>query len=124
MSKIKEYFPIPLILFGGIMADISQDILPDIITIQVIAWVSVVVGGIGLARIVWNKVRWFSDSQEAYELATAEPWESRDRKVKNRRNIKNMNKVYPSLKSKKEQKPRVSQNRKLSELDFDEIFKL
>jgi|TARA_R100001530_G_C4210109_1_gene127163 hypothetical protein len=62
MSKIKEYFPIPLILFGGIMADISQDILPDIITIQVIAWVSVVVGGIGLARIVWNKVKWFSDS--------------------------------------------------------------
>jgi hypothetical protein len=57
MNKIKEYFPIPLILFGGIMADISQDILPDIITIQVIAWVSVVVGGIGLARIVWNKVR-------------------------------------------------------------------
>ncbi len=44
------------------MADISQDILPDIITIQVIAWVSVVVGGIGLARIVWNKVKWFSDS--------------------------------------------------------------
>ena len=62
MNKIKEYFPIPLILFGGIMADISQDILPDIITIQVIAWVSVVVGGIGLARIVWNKVRWLSDS--------------------------------------------------------------
>ena len=61
MSKIKEYFPIPLILFGGIMADISQDILPDIITIQVIAWVSVVVGGIGLDRIVWNKVKWFSD---------------------------------------------------------------
>jgi len=57
-------------------------------------------------------------------LATSEPWESRDRKVKKRRNIKNMNKVYPSLKSKKEQKPRVSQNRKLSELDFDEIFKL
>ena len=62
MSKIKEYFPIPLILFGGVMADISQEILPDIITIQVIAWVSVVVGGIGLARIVWNKVRWLSDS--------------------------------------------------------------
>jgi len=57
-------------------------------------------------------------------LATSEPWESRDRKVKKRRNIKNMNKVYPSLKSKKAQKPRVSQNRKLSELDFDEIFKL
>ncbi len=62
MVKIKEYFPIPLILFGGIMADISQDILPDIITIQVIAWMSVIVGGIGLARIVWNKVRWFSNS--------------------------------------------------------------
>jgi hypothetical protein len=56
-KALKEYFPIPLILFGGIMADISQDILPDIITIQVIAWMSVVVGGIGLARIVWNKVR-------------------------------------------------------------------
>ena len=56
-KALKEYFPIPLILFGGIMADISQDILPDIITIQVIAWMSVVVGGIGLARIVWNKVK-------------------------------------------------------------------
>ena len=56
-KTLKEYFPIPLILFGGIMADISQDILPDIITIQVIAWMSVVVGGIGLARIVWNKVK-------------------------------------------------------------------
>jgi len=44
------------------MADISDDLLPDIITIQVVAWVSVVVGGIGLARIVWNKVRRFSDS--------------------------------------------------------------
>ena len=62
MAKIKEYFPIPLILFGGIMAYISQDILPDIITIQVIAWMSVIVGGIGLARIVWNKVRWLSNS--------------------------------------------------------------
>ena len=61
-KTLKEYFPIPLILFGGIMADISQDILPDIITIQVIAWMSVIVGGIGLARIVWNKVRWFSNS--------------------------------------------------------------
>ena len=56
-KALKEYFPVPLILFGGIMADISQDILPDIITIQVIAWMSVVVGGIGLARIVWNKVK-------------------------------------------------------------------
>ena len=57
MNKVKEYFPIPLILFGGIMADISQDILPDIITIQIVAWSSVVVGTIGLARIVWFKVR-------------------------------------------------------------------
>jgi hypothetical protein len=56
-KALREYFPIPLILFGGIMADISQDILPDIITIQIIAWMSVVVGGIGLARIVWNKVK-------------------------------------------------------------------
>ena len=56
MNKVKEYFPIPLILFGGIMADISQDILPDIMTIQIIAWSSVVVGTIGLARIVWFKV--------------------------------------------------------------------
>ena len=39
------------------MADISQDILPDIMTIQIVAWSSVVVGTIGLARIVWFKVR-------------------------------------------------------------------
>ena len=57
MNKVKEYFPITLILFGGIMADISQDILPAIMTIQIIAWSSVVVGTIGLARIVWFKVR-------------------------------------------------------------------
>ena len=55
-QKIKDYFPVPLILFGGIMADISQDILPDIMTIQIVAWSSVVVGTIGLARIVWFKV--------------------------------------------------------------------
>ena len=57
LQKIKDYFPVPLILFGGIMADISQDILPDIMTIQIVAWSSVVVGTIGLARIVWFKVR-------------------------------------------------------------------
>lgn len=57
-------------------------------------------------------------------MSTLEPWESRDRKVKKRRNMKNMNKVYLSIKAKKAEKPRVSQNRKLSELDFDEIFKL
>ena len=56
-QKIKDFFPVPLILFGGIMADISQDLAPDIITIQIIAWTSVVVGTIGLARIVWFKVR-------------------------------------------------------------------
>ena len=57
LQKIKDFFPVPLILFGGIMADISQDILPDIMTIQIVAWSSVVVGTIGLARIVWFKVR-------------------------------------------------------------------
>lgn len=39
------------------MADISQDLAPDIITIQIISWTSVIVGTIGLARIVWFKVR-------------------------------------------------------------------
>mgnify|MGYP003151675477 CR=1 len=57
-------------------------------------------------------------------MSISEPWESRDRKVKKRRSIKNMNRTYTPVKSKKEQKPRVSENRKLSELDFDEIFKL
>ena len=57
LTKLKEFFPIPLILFGGIMADISQDLAPDIITIQIISWTSVIVGTIGLARIVWFKVR-------------------------------------------------------------------
>ena len=57
LQKIKDFFPVPLILFGGIMADISQDLLPDIMTIQIVAWSSVVVGTIGLARIVWFKVR-------------------------------------------------------------------
>ena len=57
-------------------------------------------------------------------LSVSEPWEVRDRKIKKRRTLKNMNKVYPSTKSKKVQKPRVYQNRNLSELDFDEIFKL
>ena len=57
-------------------------------------------------------------------MATSEAWESRDRKVKKRRKVKNMNRTYTPVKSKKEQKPRVSENRKLSELDFDEISKL
>ena len=57
MNYLKEYFPILLILFGGIMADISRHAFEDIMTIQIIAWSAVVVGVIGLARIVWNKVR-------------------------------------------------------------------
>ena len=57
LQNIKDYFPVPLILFGGLMADISQAFAPDIITIQIVAWSSVVVGTIGLARIVWFKVR-------------------------------------------------------------------
>ena len=60
MEKLKEYFPIPLILFGGITADLANSLDAEIITLQVIAWSSVVIGGIGLARIVWNKVKWFS----------------------------------------------------------------
>ena len=58
MSIIKQWFPIPLILFGGIMADLSRHGLgEDIMTVQIISWTSVAVGVIGLARIVWTKVR-------------------------------------------------------------------
>ena len=57
MSLLKEYFPIPLVIFGVLMADISRHAFEDIMTIQIIAWASVVVGVIGLARIVWGKVR-------------------------------------------------------------------
>tara|TARA_R110002012_G_scaffold310856_1_gene519482 strand:+ start:75 stop:254 length:180 start_codon:yes stop_codon:yes gene_type:complete len=58
MSIIKQWFPILLILFGGIMADLSRHGLgEDIMTIQIISWTSVVVGVIGLARIVWYKVK-------------------------------------------------------------------
>ena len=57
MSLLKEYFPIPLILFGGIMADISRHAFEDIMTIPISSWTSVIVGVIGLARIVWGKVR-------------------------------------------------------------------
>ena len=39
------------------MADISRHAFEDIMTIQIIAWASVVVGVIGLARIVWGKVK-------------------------------------------------------------------
>ena len=57
LQKINDFFPVPLILFGGIMADLADYLDPEIITIQIIAWTSVVVGTIGLARIVWYKVR-------------------------------------------------------------------
>ena len=40
------------------MADLSRHGLgEDIMTIQIISWTSVVVGVIGLARIVWTRVR-------------------------------------------------------------------
>ena len=39
------------------MADVSRHAFEDIMTIQIISWTSVVVGVIGLARIVWEKVR-------------------------------------------------------------------
>jgi len=58
MNILKQWFPIPLILFGGIMADLSRHGLgEDIMTVQIISWTSVAVGVIGLARIVWTKVR-------------------------------------------------------------------
>jgi len=58
MSIIKQWFPIPLIVFGGIMADLSRHGLgEDIMTVQILSWTSIVVGVIGLARIVWDKVK-------------------------------------------------------------------
>ena len=58
MSIIKQWFPIPLILFGGFMADLSRHGLgEDIMTVQIVSWTSVVIGVIGLARIVWYKVK-------------------------------------------------------------------
>tara|TARA_R100000005_G_C4907445_1_gene146722 strand:- start:411 stop:590 length:180 start_codon:yes stop_codon:yes gene_type:complete len=58
MNIIKQWFPIPLIVFGGIMADLSRHGLgEDIMTVQILSWTSIVVGVIGLARIVWDKVK-------------------------------------------------------------------
>ena len=58
MNFLKAYFPIPLILFGGIIAALSRHGFgEDILTLQIVAWTSVVVGGIGLARIIWYKVK-------------------------------------------------------------------
>jgi hypothetical protein len=55
------------------------------------------------------------------KLSVSEPWESRDRKVKKRRSIKKLNRNYTPVGSKKELKPRVSQNRRVSDMDLDEI---
>ena len=57
LNYFKDYFPIPLIFFGGIMLDLANYLDPEIMTIQIIAWTSIIVGAIGLARIVWYKVR-------------------------------------------------------------------
>ncbi|MBH42939.1 MAG: hypothetical protein CL787_05415 [Chloroflexi bacterium] len=58
MTILKDYFPIPLILFGGLVADLSRHGFgEDILTIQIVAWSSVIIGVIGSARIVWNKVK-------------------------------------------------------------------
>ena len=58
MSIIKQWFPIPLILFGGIMADLSRHGLgEDIMTVQIVSWTSVSVGVVGLARIAWLRVK-------------------------------------------------------------------
>ena len=58
MKILKEYFPIPLILFGGLMADLSRyGFGEDIMTFQIIAWTTVVIGVIGTARIVWFRVK-------------------------------------------------------------------
>jgi len=56
-KKIQEFFPVPLIFFGGILLDLANYLDPEIMTIQIIAWTSVIVGAIGLARIVWYKAR-------------------------------------------------------------------
>ena len=57
MKYIKEYFPILLILFGGIMADLFNGLDTEIITLEIISWTSVAVGVIGSARIVWFKIK-------------------------------------------------------------------
>jgi len=57
MKILKEYFPIPLVLIGALLADASRAVDEGILTLQIISWTLVVVGIIGLARIVWKKVR-------------------------------------------------------------------
>ena len=59
MNILKEYFPIPLIILGALLADASQALDDAVLTLQIISWTLVVVGVIGLARIVWQRVGWF-----------------------------------------------------------------
>ena len=56
------------------------------------------------------------------EMREEDIWESRDRKVSKRRKIKNLNKNYGPVTAKKTKKPRVTENRKLEDLDLDEIY--
>ena len=57
MKLLKEYFPLPLIIVGALLADASRAFDQEILSLQIMAWTLVVVGVIGLARIVWKKVR-------------------------------------------------------------------
>ena len=57
MKILKEYFPIPLVIFGALLADASRVLDEEILSLQIISWTLVAVGVIGLARIVWKKVR-------------------------------------------------------------------
>jgi hypothetical protein len=56
------------------------------------------------------------------EIGEDDLWESRDRKVNNRRNIKNLNKNYSPGTEKKTEKPRVTENRKLTNWDSGDSF--
>lgn len=58
------------------------------------------------------------------EMGEYDLWESRDRKVNKRRNIKNLNKNYSPGTEKKTEKPRVTENRKLTDWDSDDIFSI
>ena len=58
MNLLKEYFPIPLMLFGALMADASRAVDEGIVTLQIISWTWGAVGGIGLARRLWQGVNW------------------------------------------------------------------
>ena len=58
------------------------------------------------------------------EMGEDDLWESRDRKVNKRRNIKNLNRNYSPGTEKKTEKPRVTENRKLTDWDSDDIFSI